>query len=308
MKLQVPKIIKNLVALGISLVFFAWFFDFSDLSLKQVYLPLLALPGALVGLVVMGLLTTYVLRGWRVAYEFRAYDTLTLLGAIKIVLWHNATLNLLPFRSGELVFPLLLNKMAKVPVLSAVTSLIYLRFQDACTVLMIAIGVWPNLDITTRLFLAIALVFVAGMFQKWAKSTASWHASEWLLKRRLAPMRDALAEGNPDAGLSWVLTIANWLIKITLQVALYVQLLHLDFSVGVLATLSSEFAALLPIQGVAGLGTFEASSALVLRSEGISWVEAIQVAAQVHLVMLASALFWAFISMFAIPFSKQKNN
>lgn len=303
-----PKIFKNLVALGISFAFFAWFFDFSALSLKQLYQPLLALSPALIGFVVMGLLTTYILRGWRVAYEFRAYDTLTLLGAIKIVLWHNATLNLLPFRSGELVFPLLLNKMAKVPVLSAVTSLIYLRFQDACTVLMIAICVWPGLAIPSRLMLAIALVVAAILFQKWAKSTATWRESTWALKRRLSALRDALAEGNPQAGLSWVLTIANWLIKISIQAVLYVNLLPLDFSVGVLATLSSEFAALLPIQGVAGLGTFEASSALVIRTEGISWVDSIQVAAQVHLVMLASALFWAFVSMFSMPFSKQKSN
>jgi hypothetical protein len=303
-----PKIIKNLAALGISLAFFVWFFNVSAMSFQQIYLPLLELPAALWALVVFGLLTTYILRGWRVAYEFRSYDTLSLFSAIKIVLWHNATLNVMPFRSGELMFPLLLHKIGKVPVLSAVSSLIYLRFQDACTVLMIAICVWPGLEIPVRLVLAMALVVAAVAFQKWAKSTASWQDSSWALARRLSALRDALAHGNPQAGLSWVLTSANWLIKISIQAVLYVNLLHLDFSVGVLATLSSEFAALLPIQGVAGLGTFEASSALAIRSEGISWVESIQVATQVHLIMLSSALFWAFISLFTIPFSKQKNN
>jgi hypothetical protein len=301
-----PKIIKNLAALGISLAFFVWFFNASAMSFQQIYLPLLDLPAVLWVLVVFGLLTTYILRGWRVAYEFRAYDTLSLLSAIKIVLWHNATLNVLPFRSGELMFPLLLHKIAKVPVPIAVSSLIYLRFQDACTVLMIAICVLPGLAMPIRLMLALALVLAAILFQKWAKSTAAWHESTWVLKRRLSALREALAHGNPQAGLSWVLTSANWLIKITIQAVLYVNLLHLDFSVGVLATLSSEFAALLPIQGVAGLGTFEASSALAIRSEGIGWLESIQVATQVHLIMLTSALFWAFVSLLSIPFAKQK--
>jgi hypothetical protein len=303
--LQSPKIVKNFVALGISLAFLSWFFYVSSLSFKQVYQPLLDLPTSLIGLVVLGLLVTYILRGWRVAYEFRAYPSLTLLKSIKIVLWHNATLNFLPFRSGELVFPLLLHKVAKVPVLSAVTSLIYLRFQDACTVLMIAIGFWPNLEIGTRLILATALVLGAIFFQKWAKSSVSWHNSTWMLKRRLAALRDAMACGNPNAGLSWLLTSANWLIKISIQALLYVNLLQLDFSLGVLATLSSEFAALSPIQGVAGLGTFEASSAVVIRTGGVSWEQSIQVATQVHLIMFVSAFFWALLSLLAIPWGQQ---
>lgn len=304
---QYSKIFKNLVAIGITLIFFGWLLGVNSLSFGQVYQPLLDLPLALWALVVTGLLTTYVLRGWRVAYEFRAYEAMTFMRCVKIVLWHNATLNLLPFRSGELVFPLLLHKVAKVPMLSAVTSLIYLRFQDACVVLMIAIVVWPNLDVMTRLLWVLALVAFAVMFQKWAQSTSSWQNSSWVLKRRLANLREALASGSPNARLSWALTAVNWLIKISIQAALYVNLLHLDFSVGVLATLSSEFAALLPIQGLAGMGTFEASSAMVLRSTGINWVESLQVAAQVHVVMLSSAMFWAFISMFAVPLVKSKN-
>jgi hypothetical protein len=305
---QSSKFIKNLVAIGISLAVFGCFLSFTTFSFKEIYQPLLALPTPLWCLVVLGLLTTYVLRGWRVAYEFRSYESLSLFKSIKIVLWHNATLNLLPFRAGELVFPLLLHKVAQVPVLSAVTSLIYLRFQDACTVAMIAIIAWPNLEIITRILLVLALVSGAVMFQTWTKSAASWQTSPWMLKRRLAGLRDALANGNPHAGLSWLLTAANWSIKMSIQALLYVHLLHLDFSVGVLATLSSEFAALLPIQGFAGLGTFEASSAMVIRSAGISWADSFQVATQVHLIMLSSALFWAFMSMFATPLSDQKIN
>lgn len=299
------KLVKNLVAVVISLAFFVWLFGSNALSMVEIYQPLMDMPLALWFGVVLGLLITYVLRGCRVAYEFRAYEALTLLRSVKIVLLHNATLNLLPFRSGELVFPLLLNKVARVPVVSAVTSLIYLRFQDACTVLMIAVCVWPRLEISTRLLLALALVLAAVAFHRWAQSSVSWHDSSWMLQRRLATLRDAMARGNPNAGLSWLLTVANWLIKIYIQASLYIYFLPLDFSVGVLATLSSELAALSPIQGIAGIGTFEASSAMVIRSEGIDWLESIQVAAQVHLVMLTSALTWAFVSIFVIPFGRQ---
>jgi hypothetical protein len=302
---QSAKLVKNLVAIVISIAFFCWLFGANALPAVQIYQPLLDMPFALWFSVVIGLLTTYVLRGFRVAYEFRSYQGLTLLRSVKIVLLHNATLNLLPFRGGELVFPLLLNKVAKVPVVNAVTSLIYLRFQDACTVLMIAICVWPRLEISMRLLLALGLVLAAMAFQRWAQASVSWQNSSWMLQRRLAKLRDAMAQGNPNAALSWLLTVANWVIKLYIQASLYVYFLNLDFSVGVLATLSSEFAALSPIQGIAGIGTFEASSAMVIRSEGIDWLESIQVAAQVHLIMLTSALSWAFVSFFVIPFGKQ---
>ena len=146
----------------------------------------------------------------------------------------------------------------------------------------------------------------AVLFQKWAKSTTSWQDSASSLKRKLASWREALARGNQRAGLSWLLTISNWIIKISIQAILYGYLLHLSFSIGVLCTLSTELAAFLPIQGLAGIGTFEASSAVVMRAEGVPWMEALQVAAQVHVMMLASSLLWAFVSMFALPLTQQK--
>lgn len=301
-----PRIVKNLAAIAVSLLFLGWLFGHQAMSWAGIYEPLLALPAAVWLLVVLGLLSTYVLRGWRVAYEFRDYEKLTLLRAIQVVMWHNATLNVLPFRSGEVVFPLLLRQVADIPVVNSVTSLVYLRFQDACTVLMIGIAFWPNIDLSLRLLLALLLVAAAVLFQQWAKSTTSWQDSASSLKRKLASWREALARGNQRAGLSWLLTISNWIIKISIQAILYGYLLHLSFSIGVLSTLSTELAAFLPIQGLAGIGTFEASSAVVMRAEGVPWMEALQVAAQVHVMMLASSLLWAFVSMFALPLTQQK--
>jgi hypothetical protein len=124
-----------------------------------------------------------------------------------------------------------------------------------------------------------------------------------LVKRKIAPFRHAMATGNPNALQSWLLTISNWGIKISVQAALYCYLANIDFSAGVIATISSEIAAFSPVQGVAGIGTFEVSSALAMYADGVSWATGIQVAAQVHLVMLSSALFWA-IAAWLIPMLK----
>ena len=289
--------IKNTVAAVVSLFFIGWFallLRDADLDFFQ---PLLNLPLWLAVLVFLGLLLTYVLRGWRVAYEFREYPELSLAKSIQIVLWHSATVNFLPFRSGELAFPVLLQRIAHVPMMQALASLVHLRMQDATTVVLLGIVFWPGLDGAIRMLMVGATLAFFVAFYTWVKQPANWHGSPFFVKKYLASFRDAMATGNPSATLSWVLTVFNWIIKISIQAALYCYLTGIHFSTGVLATISSEVAAISPLQGVAGIGTFEVSSALALFADGVPWATGIQVAAQVHLIMLSSSLFWALMGL-----------
>lgn len=287
--------LKNTVALVLSLLFMGWLAHLLSETTLDFYDPLLNLPPWLGGLVFLGLPTTYLLRGWRVAYEFRAYPELTLVKSVQIVLWHNASVNLLPFRSGEAAFPILLHRIAQVPVLQSMASLMHLRMQDASTVLLLGIAFWPNLEGLTRfLMLGLVLVVLVGVY-RWLKTPADWQNSRFFAKKYLAAFRQAMATGNPNAFQSWLLTLSNWLIKISVQAVLYCELAKIDFFVAVLATISSEVAAFSPLQGIAGIGTFEVSSALAMYAEGVTWTQAIQVAAMVHLIMLSSAIFWTAI-------------
>jgi len=297
------QLIKKLMAVGVSLFFLIWLLRDSSLTASELFTPLFELPIWLISYVFFGLLTTYLLRGWRVAYEFRSYEKLSIKKCIQIVLWHNASVNLMPMRSGELVFPLLLQRVAQVPIQESLTSLLFLRFQDACTVLMLCLVFWPTLELHERFLLGLVVIAAAWIFQHWAKSPSTWHESSLGIKKRLAPLREALARGLPHAKLSWLLTVTNWLIKISVQALLYCHLLGVEFPLGVTATISTEFAAFSPLQGIAGIGTFEASSALAMRSQGIPWIDGIQVAAQVHMIMLSSAIFWALISLYEKPSS-----
>jgi len=290
-------------ALVVSVIFVLWFSDQIIQSNQDFVQPLLSLPAWLGWFIVIGLLTTYLLRGWRVAYEFRDYPELSLSRSIQIVLWHNASLNFLPFRSGEVTFPYLLRRVAQVPLMQSMASLTHLRMQDASTVLILGVAFWPGLEWATRLLVSGLVVVVLIGLYRWLRTPSDWQDSTTLIKRKIAPFRHAMATGNPNALQSWFLTVSNWVIKISVQAALYCYLANIDFSAGVMATISSEVAAFSPVQGVAGIGTFEVSSALAMYADGVSWATGIQVAAQVHLVMLSSALFWA-IAAWLIPMFK----
>lgn len=286
--------LKKAAAVVLSTLFVIWFGNQLNQTNQDFFRPLLNLPAWLICFVILGLLTTYLLRGWRLAYEFRDYQAMSLSRSIQIVLWHNASVNFLPFRSGEVAFPFLLHRVAQVPFMQSMASLTHLRMQDASTVFMFGIAFWPKLDWTMRLLmLGLTLLTLVG-FYRWLKIPTDWQDSAFFIKRKIAPFRQTMATGNPNALQSWLLTLSNWVIKISVQAALYFHLANIDFSAGVIATISSEVAAFSPVQGIAGIGTFEVSSALAMYADGVSWTTGIQVAAQVHLVMLSSALFWAF--------------
>lgn len=298
--------IKATATVVLSLLFAAWLTHvLADVG-WGFFSPLLTLPSWLLWFAFLGLLSTYALRGWRVAFEFQDHPKATLLTSIQIVLWHNASVNALPFRSGELAFPLLLKRLAQVPLLHATASLIHLRIQDATVVVLLGLLVWPGLDPAVRIALISAAVLCGWGFFKWLRQAHHWHDATHKVKKHLAAMRDAMARANPSAHWSWLLTLCNWLIKVSVQAALYVHLVGIEFGSGVLAAMGSELAAFSPLQGIAGVGTFEVSSALAMYADGIAWQDGVQAAAQVHLIMLTSAFFWAGVAWLISYFTKEK--
>jgi hypothetical protein len=310
MSLRVPfRFVKNLAALGLSLLFVAWLVWREPQLFSKLLNALASLPYWLWTVVLTGLFASYALRGARVAFEFRAFPALTFFKSLQIIFLHNAAVNFLPFRSGELAFPFLLQRVAQVPLVRSVSSLLVLRFQDACVVLMLCLAFWPGLPTPLRLALALALILAALALHVWLRSSTSqarW--TQWALMRQWQALREALRQGNPQAGWSWLITCANWSIKISVQALLYAHWLHTEWAAAVFATLSTEIAAFSPIQGVAGLGTFEASGALALQAQGVPWMAGLQAATQVHFIMLLNSLFWALIAMAIAALDPQKKD
>jgi hypothetical protein len=300
--------LRNTATVLVSLLFVAWFIYLIPNVGSDFLLPILNLPVWLVWFVFIGLLLTYVLRGWRVAFEFRDHPKITLLNSIQIVLWHNASVNAMPLRSGELAFPLLLQRIAGVAMVRSTASLIHFRIQDASVVFMLCILLLPELAIALKVGLLFLALMIGLIFFWWLRQTNNWHASPNHFKRKLASFRDAMLHANSKAAWSWLLTICNWTIKIAVQAALYVHFVNIAFESGVMAAVGSEVAAFSPVQGVAGLGTFEVSSALVIYAQGVSWSEGLQAAAHVHLVLLFSAFFWALIGWIVSRLTNKKTN
>lgn len=278
---------KRILAIALSLALLAWLG--SGERWRDVLDTASQLDAGMLAIAFCGLFASYLLRALRVYDEFRTDAHGRFGRCLRIVLIHNAMVNVVPFRGGEVAFPVLLRQSFGTPLGRALASLFWFRLQDALIVAVLALAVWPGLPGPMRLLAIAAVIGGAWYLPRWANAPHDW-ASGGALAARLARLRDAFAESTRHARFGWLWTIANWSVKLAVQAWLLATLLDSAPAVGAAGVLGAELASILPIQGVAGFGTYEAGAAAALLPNGISLEHGLQAALVLHLVVIASAL------------------
>lgn len=293
---------KILLASILSLAFLAWLA--LGPSWSGLFTAVAKLTPAVVCVALLGLFTTYFLRSLRVFYEFRDAAHGRFSSCLRIVLFHNALVNILPFRGGELAFPLLLRRSLGVATDRAIASLFWLRLQDAFILSGLALLVWPDLPLWFRLLAIAGLVLLALILpflaNRWQVPT---DGKAW--RSRLEKMRLALADSARHARIGWLWTLANWSIKLAVQAWLLAQILPAPLAAAGAGALGAELAAILPIQGVAGFGSYEAGAAAAMLPADIPFSSGLQAALVLHLFVLASALTAAALAWLISIFQKR---
>lgn len=182
--------------------------------------------------------------------------------ALRVILLHNAAVNLLPMRAGELSFPWLAARELKLPLPRAIVCLMWMRLQDLAVLAGLGLALWPGLSWAVRLS---GLLSVA----------AAWHGGWWLLKRMLNRQKQhggevkgwrgmalrlqaALLEPSHHRPAAWGLTLANWALKLAAGATLLSAISQVTWPVAWAGALGGELAAIVPLQGPAGFGTYEA--------------------------------------------------
>lgn len=281
------KYAKHALAIVLTLALVSWLLGDRRWAALGAALGRLS-PGA-TALAAAGFLLSYLLRAARVYDEFRHDAGGRFAPCLRIVLMHNAALNVVPFRGGEAAFPILLGRVFGTPLTRAMASLFWFRLQDAIVVAAAAAAVWPGLPPVLRAAGMAALAVFAWALPRWARRPHQWTESG-ALARKFAALRDAFATSARHARFGWLWTIANWSVKLAAQAWLLSALLGADMGTGAAGALGAELAAILPIQGVAGFGTYEAGAAAALLPGGIALADGLRAALALHLFVIACAL------------------
>lgn len=208
---------------------------------------------------------------------------------LRTTLLHNASVNVVPMRAGELALPWLLQRYGAIPIARGTATLIWLRVQDAAVLALVALLFWPALSSLERalgaVLLALAGVLTRVVVGRLARFESVRDAeSGW--RRWLA----ALIQAAQARWATWAWSAANWIVKLAGVALLLGSVLDVRAAPAWVGAVGGELAALLPVQGTAGFGSYEAAVALALAPARVPFGTALGAAFAVHCVMLAVAL------------------
>lgn len=294
---------KRAISILVTLALLAWLA--SDARWKMVGDAFDRITPATFGAAAIAFFITYVLRALRVADEFRNEVHGRFGACLRVILIHNAMINVVPFRGGETAFPLLLRNVFGISIIRASASLLWFRLQDAFVVGILACLVWPGLHPAVRIAGVATLVATAWYLPRWARAPHNW-AGRSRFVAKLDLLRDTFTEATERSHYGWWWTIANWALKLAVQGWLLSLMLAISFTAVFPGVIGAEAAAIVPVQGVAGFGTYEAGAAAALLTSGIAMKSGLQAALALHLFIFCSAIItgaiaWLFPSKPTLP-------
>ena len=261
-------------------------------------------PKVVLAICTLGWLSSFLFRAFRFKEEWKSHGKINLWDALSLTFLHNAAVILVPFRVGELGYPVLVQKLLNVSLQQCIRSLLWLRLQDGIVLLSLAFLLLPFLSAELRISSFLLVVVLCLMTKKW-----------WLrlLRSRhflVRQVRAFLHQRSSPWG--WVLSATNWIVKLLVVSLMLSNLTGLESLQTVRGALTGELSALLPLTGPAGLGTYEAG---VWTGLGLTWQEMKGLMGSVlltHLFFLCISLLGAVLALsfnsFAVENFKSKQS
>ncbi|NDE24454.1 MAG: hypothetical protein EB002_05365 [Betaproteobacteria bacterium] len=228
-----------------------WAFTFSQL---------LNIPSTVLLFCTLGWLCSFLFRAIRFKSEWHQFGNITMASALRLAFLHNAAVVLVPFRVGELGYPVLVRQLVNASWQQCIRSLLWLRFQDSVVLLVLAFLMLPFLSPAVRIAFILSAFFLLLVFKPW------WIR---LLRTRYFFMRQLRAFLHQRSNAwGWFWSTANWTIKLLVISLMLQNLTGLQSLQTFHGALTGELSALLPLTGPAGFGTYEAG---VWTGLGLPW-------------------------------------
>jgi len=260
------------------------------------------------------LVATYFVRTHRIQDYFPRETRGRFVRLFRVTQVHNILNIMLPFRTGETSFPLLMKSEFGVPLAHGASALLVLRLLDLHALAAAAgIGLVAQAGYGLAAWLAwlAFLLCPLGLFPLRGRLLA---AGRKRLSPRLEKLIDEIGDGIPgDLGIflrAWALTVFNWGVKI-LVLAWVLGLM----GVGPVAArfggaLGGELSSVLPIHAPAGVGTYPAGIAAGAAAFGADGGAAsltllAKAAINAHLLTVVAALAGLALALLIPAFARQ---
>jgi len=252
---------------------------------------------------------SYSVRAIRLYSYFKLEAGVSYTICFKLILQHNFFNNLLPMRSGEISFPLLMQRYFGTPMIRSTSALLWFRVLDLHTILGLAAYFLIFFDVSFLLFLPavmawLCLPWLLYFFSIRLRTYLSNHGQTSVM-HFLNKILSALPESNAAFLYSWGWTLLNWLIKLVVLTGILRLFLDIPINVAWLGVIAGDLTSILPVHSVGGIGTYEAGIVGALLPFGISAEDAASGAVNLHFFVLSTAFLGYGIAQL-IPFSPRE--
>jgi len=265
---------------------------------ESVLAPWRQLPFEGIAVAVLLVLLSYIVRTLRIVAFFGVELGARFPAALKLMLMHNLWNNLLP-TVGELSFPILMQRYFTISPTRSLPVLLWFRLLDLYGLLLLAMvsflsrnSWWLAAFIVTLLTLAIPLIY------GWLPRSIGYfeQKSNGALKDKLIDIRKGLPTSWRSLLLGSWWTLVNWILKLMVCAWVIQQFVPINFSHSLLGAIGGELTSVLPVNTIAGAGTYEAGVVAALVPADIGYQEALKAAVNLHLFLLSCALLSGFLS------------
>ncbi len=227
----------------------------------------------------------------------------------RLTLTHNALNNLLPMRSGEISFPLLMRSMFGVGMARSVPGLLVMRVLDLYVLLMLAAFSLPLFALSDEL--KLTLVGGLCLLPLLAFPLRTFMLRQILPKRRskLFRLLIKLLAGTPRGFASYLRCYlygwANWGLKLALLAWLLTAFTGVGFPGNLLGAMGGELTSVLPVNPPGGLGAYEAGVVAALTPFYNDSQQALNAAVNIHLFILIASIISALLASATIRYGSK---
>ena len=246
------------------------------------------------GLIALALLVlSYALRAWRMYDYFPQYLSGQWFATWRLMLIHNVLNNVLPARTGEASFPLLMKRYFGVGYAHSVSALVWFRFLDLHAIL--AFAIFPLLVVTPlkRLVMPIMLLWMVlpiVVYLLRNRIEVALAGKDGKISMLAQQAMYGLPDNWGEFWRSWVMTWANWVVKLVTLAWLLGQFVpSASWNLLLTGVVGGELTSVLPIHAPGGFGTYEAGVIAPL-SRIVDMKVAAMGAVNLHLFVLGSSL------------------
>ncbi len=236
--------------------------------------------------------SSYALRAVRVSDYFSPRFAGRFLLMLRLTILHNTANNLLPMRTGELVFPWLMRRYFGQGLLESAAALLWLRLFDLHCLVLIALLI-AHLSQPSLLWWLLALLWIAGL----GLIPVIGGLSQMAILNGDGRLRSVIcrvlvsAPRHPRLILRiYIWTVLIWGLKFAAFTSLLSDFLHSDVWRLLAGVMGAELSTVLPFHGIAGAGSYELAAVAALVPLGVDPRLALAGAVNLHLFLLGATL------------------